>query len=78
MAYVPIGPLEWHGPHLPVGVDMLHAHAMALEEEFGLQRLTDAVDLFAEVPTAGLCRLPLLSAPCDFLRSEEAITLGRR
>jgi creatinine amidohydrolase len=31
VAYVPIGPLEWHGPHLPVGVDMLHAHAMALE-----------------------------------------------
>ncbi len=31
IAYVPIGPLEWHGPHLPVGMDMLHAHTMALE-----------------------------------------------
>jgi creatinine amidohydrolase len=30
VAYVPIGPLEWHGPHMAVGVDMLHAHAMAL------------------------------------------------
>lgn len=30
VAYVPMGPLEWHGPHLPLGVDMLHAHAMAL------------------------------------------------
>jgi creatinine amidohydrolase len=31
IAYVPLGPLEWHGPHLPFGVDMLHAHNMALE-----------------------------------------------
>jgi len=31
VAYLPLGPLEWHGPHLPFGVDMLHAHAMALE-----------------------------------------------
>jgi creatinine amidohydrolase len=31
VAYVPLGPLEWHGPHLPFGVDMLHAYAMALE-----------------------------------------------
>jgi creatinine amidohydrolase len=31
VAYVPIGPLEWHGPHLPFGVDLLHAHSMALE-----------------------------------------------
>ncbi len=31
VAYVPIGPLEWHGPHLPYGVDPLHAHVVALE-----------------------------------------------
>jgi creatinine amidohydrolase len=31
VAYIPIGPLEWHGPHLPYGTDMLHAYAMALE-----------------------------------------------
>jgi creatinine amidohydrolase len=31
VVYVPLGPLEWHGPHLPFGVDMLHAYAMALE-----------------------------------------------
>jgi len=30
VVYVPIGPMEWHGPHLPLGVDMLHAHAMAV------------------------------------------------
>jgi len=30
VAYVPLGPLEWHGPHLPFGVDMIHAHCMAL------------------------------------------------
>jgi creatinine amidohydrolase len=29
--YIPIGPLEWHGPHLPFGTDMLHAQTMALE-----------------------------------------------
>jgi creatinine amidohydrolase len=31
VAYIPIGPLEWHAPHLPYGTDMLHAYAMALE-----------------------------------------------
>lgn len=31
IVYLPIGPLEWHGPHLPVGTDMLHAQTMALE-----------------------------------------------
>jgi creatinine amidohydrolase len=41
IAYVPIGPMEWHGPHLPVGMDMLHAYRMALEAE----RLTGGVVL---------------------------------
>ena len=31
IAYVPIGPMEWHGPHMAVGMDMLHAQTMALE-----------------------------------------------
>ena len=30
VAYLPVGPLEWHGPHLPLGVDPLVAHAVAL------------------------------------------------
>lgn len=30
VAYLPIGPLEWHGPHLPYGVDPLHAHVLAV------------------------------------------------
>lgn len=30
VAFVPIGPLEWHGPHLPMGTDALHAHHVAL------------------------------------------------
>ena len=30
VAYVPIGPLEWHGPHLPLGTDALDAQAVAL------------------------------------------------
>lgn len=37
VAYVPIGPLEWHGPHLPLGLDGLHAHEVAVRaaEEVG-------------------------------------------
>ena len=31
IVYVPLGPMEWHGPHMAVGMDMLHAHTMALE-----------------------------------------------
>jgi creatinine amidohydrolase len=30
IAFVPIGPLEWHGPHLPMGTDALHARHVAL------------------------------------------------
>jgi creatinine amidohydrolase len=30
IAFVPIGPLEWHGPHLPLGTDPLHAHHVAV------------------------------------------------
>ena len=41
IAYVPIGPMEWHGPHIPVGMDMLHAYRMALEAA----RLTGGVVL---------------------------------
>src|SRR5436305_468736 len=28
--YVPLGPLEWHGPHLPLGTDPLNAENVAL------------------------------------------------
>jgi len=31
VVYQPIGPLEWHGPHLPMGTDALNAHAVACE-----------------------------------------------
>jgi creatinine amidohydrolase len=30
VAYLPLGPLEWHGPHLPLGVDALNAENAAL------------------------------------------------
>lgn len=30
LIYVPFGTLEWHGPHLPIGTDMLIAHNLAL------------------------------------------------
>lgn len=31
VVYLPLGPLEWHGPHLPMGTDALHARLLALE-----------------------------------------------
>ena len=30
VVYLPLAPLEWHGPHLPFGVDPLYAHELAL------------------------------------------------
>lgn len=30
LAFLPIGPLEWHGPHLPLGTDPLHAEQVAM------------------------------------------------
>ena len=30
VAYVPWGALEWHGPHLPVGLDAIKAHELCL------------------------------------------------
>lgn len=30
LAYLPVGPLEWHGPHLPFGTDPLHAEEIAM------------------------------------------------
>lgn len=37
IVYLPVGPLEWHGPHLPFGTDPLHAEhiALALAEKTG-------------------------------------------
>lgn len=37
VVYLPIGPLEWHGPHLPLGTDPLQAEhtALALAEKIG-------------------------------------------
>jgi creatinine amidohydrolase len=29
LAYLPVGPLEWHGPHLPLGMDALNAEKVA-------------------------------------------------
>ena len=31
VVYVALGPLEWHGVHLPYGTDMLHAYSIALD-----------------------------------------------
>jgi creatinine amidohydrolase len=39
VVYLPLGPLEWHGPHLPLGVDPLNAERVAqraAEETGGL------------------------------------------
>ena len=31
LVYIPVGPLEWHGPHLSFGVDPFNAEAAAME-----------------------------------------------
>lgn len=39
ITYLPLGPLEWHGPHLPMGVDAFNAEKvahLAAEETGGL------------------------------------------
>ena len=30
LVFVPVSPIEWHGPHLPIGTDGLHAHHVAV------------------------------------------------
>src|SRR5690349_2218451 len=30
VVYLPLGPMEWHGPHLPLGTDALVAQHLAL------------------------------------------------
>jgi creatinine amidohydrolase len=30
IVYLPVGPLEWHGPHLPMGMDALNAQAVSV------------------------------------------------
>lgn len=37
VVYVPFGPLEWHGAHLPLGTDALKAHGILVRcaEQFG-------------------------------------------
>ena len=37
VAYVPFGPIEWHGRHLPLGTDALKAHVILVKtaEQFG-------------------------------------------
>jgi len=31
LIFIPIAPLEWHGPHLPLGTDPINAHKLCLE-----------------------------------------------
>ncbi|MFC1636485.1 creatininase family protein, partial [Planctomycetota bacterium] len=31
VAYVPFGPVEWHGRHLPLGTDALKAHGILVK-----------------------------------------------
>ena len=30
IAYLPVGSMEWHGPHMGMGMDTAHAYAVAL------------------------------------------------
>ena len=52
LAYVPIGPLEHHGPHLPMGVDGFSAHELSLRAA----RISGGVVLPATLPGDGLPR----------------------
>src|SRR3954452_823819 len=69
VAYIPVGPLEWHGPHLPLGVDGLHAHEAAVR---AAARTGGVVlpTLFAgtetvRLPGAGAQSLEPLGLPAD-------------
>ena len=31
LVYLPVGSMEWHGPHMGMGMDTINAHAVALE-----------------------------------------------
>jgi creatinine amidohydrolase/Fe(II)-dependent formamide hydrolase-like protein/catechol 2,3-dioxygenase-like lactoylglutathione lyase family enzyme len=54
LAYVPIGPLEHHGPHLPMGVDGFSAHELSLRAA----RLSGGVVLPATYLATGCLDLP--------------------
>ena len=57
LIFIPIAPIEWHGPHLPLGTDPLNAHNLCLElaEEIG-----------------GVVHPPLY-AGTDIIRSKQAV-----
>jgi len=54
VAYVPVGPLEYHGPHLPFGVDLLTADALCRRSA----RVTGGVVLPPVYVAAGALPLP--------------------
>jgi len=60
VAYVPWGALEWHGPHLPIGVDGLTAQGVCL----GAAARTGGVVLPAVWLGTGTLEVPLGSAHC--------------
>lgn len=60
VAFVPIGPLEWHGPHLPLGTDGLHAHHVAVR----VARLIGGVVLPTLFAGSETVRLPGMDAQC--------------
>lgn len=68
VAYVPLGPLEWHGPHLPLGVDGLHAHEVAVraaEEVGGVVLPTYFAGTETVRPPTGAQSLAALGLPED-------------
>lgn len=54
VAYVPLGPIEWHGPHLPLGTDALVAHHLAVR----VARVVGGVVLPALFAGTDALRLP--------------------
>ena len=84
---IPVGALEQHGPHLPIGTDTLHAKAVAL----GAASLADSINVLVAPPVAYGCsdhHLPfgstlsmststLLAVLRDLVRSSAASGFGR-
>jgi creatinine amidohydrolase/Fe(II)-dependent formamide hydrolase-like protein len=75
LLYIPIAPLEFHGPHLPYGTDPLNAYALALKAAQELGGLVHpTVYLGTEVPLIAGVRVH----PTVYLGTEVPLIAGVR
>jgi len=72
IAYVPLGPLEYHGPHLPTGVDAFEAHGICLRAA----EVSGGVVLPASHLASGCLDLPYtLDFPPDLVEAWARVTV---